>query len=132
MDQKLAYIWLGSLGALLFIGFMIALANLSSHNYYQEQNYNNLPSLNEPAAIQDYKQAVKESVAATEIVNTGKSEVPINQTTNETKTFGNDVSRLLNPINQDGSLNWAAFVFWTVTLFFFYRPFRRMFRGWTY
>lgn len=74
MKKEIAYVWLLALAGLLVLSILLALVFLGSHDYYQDQHYNNLPSINQPieakpAPIEHYEQMRDESVRDTEEVN---------------------------------------------------------------
>ena len=68
MERSNFYKFLLVIAGIEVIGVMIMFMMLGSSDYYREQQYNNLPSLNEdkPAPIEHYEEARDESVAATE------------------------------------------------------------------
>ena len=63
MDKEHFYIYLGILGLIIFIGFIIMIASIGGSHYYSGQEYNHLPAYKEssyeepkPAAIQHYEE----------------------------------------------------------------------------
>jgi hypothetical protein len=97
MDRNLATVWFTLLGILFIFALVGSIGFLGSHNYYQEQHYNNLPSLNqftEPVAMQEYKEAVQEANTQTEqhITNQNMSD----NSTGVDNLFSEEVSLIAN------------------------------------
>ena len=109
MEKKIFYIWLGGIALFIFIGVIISLVNLNSYNYYQNQHYNNLPSLTEyeTAPIQHYEQQRDESVKQTE--QDPEAEVTQENGTGNDEavySYASDSKYIFPPlIYQDGSIN---------------------------
>lgn len=105
--------WLYGIGAFVILGFIIFFSNISSHNYYQEQYYNHLPSVldqieqSKPEAIQHYEEKRDESVAKTEENNLAEKGVQPTNNITITQLFGetNDtIDRFFN------FASWIAFL----------------------
>jgi hypothetical protein len=121
MEQRTAWYWAGGMAAFLFVGLLISLVNLNSYNYYQSQNYNNLPSLTETdtAPIQHYEQQRDALTAQT--ASPENESVAENSTNTNLFGYANDGGTyLLQPlIYADGTLNLFAFaVFVSMTTIF--------------
>ena len=107
--EKYQVIWLGSLGILVFVGILIVLVNVSTTKYYQQQYYNNLPSMQsyetpKPEPIQHYEEVRDESVEATETINV------VERLPNHSSIIGSFNDNKLIIYNEDDSLDIMALV----------------------
>ena len=69
MKQHKFNIFLIVCGSILLLGLMIMFVSFGSSRYYQEQNYNHLPSISQPQEITHYKEKVDEANTLTELNN---------------------------------------------------------------
>lgn len=108
--DKFKAIWMGSLGVLVLIGIMIALINISSTKYYQQQYYNNLPSMQsyetpKPEPIQHYEEMRDKSVEKTEEINV------VERLPNNSSFFSSFNDNRMIIYNNDNSFDFMAIAF---------------------
>lgn len=116
MESKYFYYFLLGCGGLLFIGIMAMFVGFGSSNYYQEQNYNHLQSLDKPEAIQHYEQKVEEFNKHTE------SNASVNQTSvsSESTPMPTGTGQNIYPIIKDGYPQIKYMIILTLIWFVFY------------
>jgi predicted negative regulator of RcsB-dependent stress response len=115
MEKKVAWLWFGGVAGFLFIGLLITLVNLNSFNYYQNQNYNNLPSLTETntAPIEHYQEQVEKANTETEAISANES-VAVNSTDANEYSYAGDLAPPFLFFNRDGTPNGTALILFVV------------------
>ena len=80
MKPNIFFYFLLGCGIVLLIGMLTMFNRFNDSEYYREQTYNNLQSLNKPEAIQHYEQKIDEFNQQT-VAEIPKNEIPLNETT---------------------------------------------------